>query len=338
MLRLFIVDDEWLIRKGIVRMVERLSTEWKIEEASNGLDAVERIKQAAFDLIFCDIKMPGRDGIETLDELTRQGYRIPVVFLTGYDEFALMQSALRLRAYDYLLKPVHDNDILAVFTNFKKDFLSITMRSDSQHAKLQQFEFHLLNALESFDAERVAGAIEEGQASFGGCMTMTAYVDEIRRIANHFFSKHRIHGFDKDVLLTSNDVSNLSAIQHAIRIRFTLIKGVEEKETNNLKIIRLVKDYIKTHLQHPLTLAEVADYVHFNPTYFSEYFKEKSGETFIHYVTRMKIEQAKTMLADPTVKITYVSEYLGYKDPRSFSKMFKIFLGMTPTEYRNLQT
>jgi two-component system response regulator YesN len=43
------------------------------------------------------------------------------------------------------------------------------------------------------------------------------------------------------------------------------------------------------------------------------------------------------MLMDPTIKINDISEFLGYKDPRSFSKMFKVFLGMTPTEYRGLQ-
>ncbi|MBW7452544.1 response regulator [Paenibacillus sepulcri] len=336
--RLLVVDDEWLIRTGIVRMVERLSPEWLVEQAANGIEAIERIKQASFDLIFCDIKMPGLDGIETLDELTRKGYRIPVVFLTGYDEFALMQSALRLRAYDYLLKPIHDKDILAVFTSFKKDFLSINMRSDIQHANLQQFEFQLLNALDSFDADRVFGAIEVGQALLSDRMTITEYVDEILRITNHFFSKYRIQGFDKDLPITSNDLSNLSHIRHAIQIRFSYIKQIEGNEKGDHKIIKLVKEFINTHLQKQLTLAEVADYVHFNPTYFSEYFKEKSGETFIQYVTRIKIEKAKTMLMDPTIKINDISEYLGYKDPRSFSKMFKSFLGMTPTEYRSIQS
>ena len=127
MLRLLVVDDEWLIRKGIVRMIERLCDgDMVVEEAANGKEAIERIQQSQFDLIFCDIKMPELDGIQTLEELTRLGFRVPVVFLTGFNEFSLVQHALRLRAYDYLLKPVQDEDFLSTLAKFKQDFLKIS--------------------------------------------------------------------------------------------------------------------------------------------------------------------------------------------------------------------
>jgi two-component system response regulator YesN len=124
-------------------------------------------------------------------------------------------------------------------------------------------------------------------------MTITAYVDEILRIANHFFSKYRIQSFDKDLRLTSNDLSNLSTIQHAIQIRFSHIKEMDGTGNSDNKIIKLVKEYINAHLQHQVTLAEAAGHVHFNPTYFSEYFKEKTGETFMQYITRIKIKERK---------------------------------------------
>ncbi|ANS74675.1 hypothetical protein AWM70_08815 [Paenibacillus yonginensis] len=335
MLRLLVVDDEWLIRKGVVRMVQRLLPEWAIEETANGKEAIERIEHSAFDLILSDIKMPVIDGIAMLDKLTEQGSRIPVVFLTGYEEFPLVRAALRLRAYDYLLKPIHDEDLLTVFANFERDFRSIKVRSESAHVQLQRFEFQLTNALESFDSERVAAVIEEGQELLRKSMTITQYVDEVVRIVNYFFGRYRLYGFDKDIRISSNDLSNLSNIRHAIHLRFTYVRDFGPNELSDNKTIKLAKEYIADHLYDSLTLAEVADYVHFNPTYFSEYFKEKSGETFIQYVTRMKIEKAKELLVETTMKINDISDYLGYRNPRSFTKVFKMFLGLTPTEYRN---
>jgi two-component system response regulator YesN len=337
MLRLLIVDDEWLIRKGIVGMVQRLSSEWQVEEAANGKEAMDRIAQSSFDLILCDIKMPGMDGIEMLDALTRLGCRVPVVFLTGYDEFTLVRNALRLRAYDYLLKPIHDEDMTAIFSKFKKDFMPMRRLPHAQYADLQKFEFRLLSALETFDPDQVSRALDEGEIWLADRLTKAEYVDEVLRIANCFFGKYRMYGFDKDLALSTNDVSNLEHIRHAIAVRLAYLKEREGAEKNN-KIIQMAKAYIESHIDRQLTLAEVAGHVHFNPTYFSEYFKEKCGETFIQYVTRVKIEKAKTMLQDPTLKITDVSEYLGYKDPRSFTKMFKMLTGITPTEYRNVKT
>lgn len=233
MARLLVVDDEWLIRKGIVQMVKRLKPDWSVEEANNGKQAVEMIKESAIDLVFSDIKMPGIGGMEMLEILNKQGFRIPVVFLTGYDEFQLMRSAIQLKAYDYLLKPVNDDDMIAVLANFERDYMN----------------------------------------PFPG----------------------------------------------------------------DGKIIQLAKAYIDKHLQSSLTLTEVANHVHFNPTYFSEYFKDKCGETFSQYVLRIKMEKAKTMLEDPANRIIDISDDLGYKNPRSFTKMFKIMTGMTPKEYRDLQ-
>lgn len=334
MLRLLVVDDEWLIRKGIVRMVQRLRSDWSVEEATSGSAAMDLIGEKSFDLVFCDIKMPKMNGIEMLDTLTQQGYRIPVVYITGYDEFSFMRNALRLRAYDYLLKPIHDSDVISILANFEKDFLNMKALSSVDYASLQQFEFRFLNVLDSLDPDKVSEVIDEGEATLGGFMSKSEYVNEVIRITNQFFSNYRVYGFDQCINISSNELSNLANIHHTIRIEIGNIKDMKGAEDN--KIIQLAKKYIDSHVQDSATLSEVANHVHMNPTYFSEYFKEKSGETFLHYVNRIKIEKAKVLLRSPKIDIAYIAEYLGYTNPRSFSKMFKTHLGMTPTEYRNL--
>jgi YesN/AraC family two-component response regulator len=63
-------------------------------------------------------------------------------------------------------------------------------------------------------------------------------------------------------------------------------------------------------------------------------FKKQTGESFIQYVTRVKMEKAIELLRDPQYKTYQVSEILGYKTPRYFSRLFRTHTGMNPSEYR----
>lgn len=112
MLKVLVVEDEELIRKGIV-----LSLDWAaldcvvVAEASNGEEGLEAAERYDPSLIITDLKMPRMDGLEMLRRLRERGSDAYVIILTAYDNFEYAQSALRLGAVDYLLKPFHDGDL-----------------------------------------------------------------------------------------------------------------------------------------------------------------------------------------------------------------------------------
>jgi YesN/AraC family two-component response regulator len=99
-------------------------------------------------------------------------------------------------------------------------------------------------------------------------------------------------------------------------------------------VIREAMDYINDHLQNELTLKEVAEYVHLNPSYFSVLFKEHATLTFSEYITRGRIQHAKELLISTNLSITDISEEVGYKTAKYFIKIFKELEGMTPSSYR----
>ncbi|MFB9329280.1 AraC family transcriptional regulator [Paenibacillus aurantiacus] len=117
----------------------------------------------------------------------------------------------------------------------------------------------------------------------------------------------------------------LSALQH---IR-------EEREHQTLTVLDRAKQYIEEHYTEEISLEEVADYVHLNPHYFSKVFKQGVGDTFIDYVTGLRIERAKTLIADERLSLKEVCFEAGYRDPNYFSRVFKKVTGVTPTEYRS---
>lgn len=74
--------------------------------------------------------------------------------------------------------------------------------------------------------------------------------------------------------------------------------------------------------------------VHLSPSYLSRNFKEKSGESFSHALLRIRMEKAKDMLMDARNYSYDIAYFVGYDNPKNFSRAFKSYYGMTPSEYR----
>lgn len=83
-----------------------------------------------------------------------------------------------------------------------------------------------------------------------------------------------------------------------------------------------------------ISLQSVADRINVNASYLSRVFKQETGENFVSFLTRLRMEKAKHMLKDKNVKVYEVAERVGYPNTAYFSKLFKKLSGMSPEEYR----
>ena len=107
MYKLLIADDEARIRKGLRNALDW--NEFNIEvvgEAEDGEIALEQAEKLNPDLIFLDICMPFLSGLELIKKLNETNQNIIIIIITGHDEFEYMHEALKLKVFDYLLKPV----------------------------------------------------------------------------------------------------------------------------------------------------------------------------------------------------------------------------------------
>lgn len=112
-IKLLIADDEDTIRNGIAKYIQLHTDRFdKIYLAANGQEALEIIFRTKPDIMFLDVQMPLKDGIEVMQEAKRAGILPYTMILSAYDEFKYCQQALRLGAREYLLKPVRSSDIL----------------------------------------------------------------------------------------------------------------------------------------------------------------------------------------------------------------------------------
>jgi two-component system response regulator YesN len=121
MMKVVIVEDEALVRRGIVLAVDWTAVDCiVVGEAADGTEGLEVIRRYQPDLVITDVNMPKMDGIEMLRQLRAEGNRAQVVLLTAYSDFNYAQAALKLGAADYLLKPFQDGELEAVVRRLQK--------------------------------------------------------------------------------------------------------------------------------------------------------------------------------------------------------------------------
>lgn len=108
-----LIDDETIILNGLARFLTRKWPEMEISRFDNASDALDAIAKRIPDLMITDIYMPEMNGIELIEQAVKLGVKHYAI-LTGYDEFTLVQRALRLQTMDYLLKPVDKEQLYAM--------------------------------------------------------------------------------------------------------------------------------------------------------------------------------------------------------------------------------
>lgn len=113
--------------------------------------------------------------------------------------------------------------------------------------------------------------------------------------------------------------------------------SVEKLHIKENDIIIKAKRYINNHYSNSmLSLKEVADYVELNEKYFTSKFSKETGETFINYLTSLRIEKAKDLLMTTNFKIYEIAEMVGYRNVENFNRVFKKNLGTSPAQYRKV--
>lgn len=122
MIKVIIIDDEYLAREGM-----RKTIDWErygcmlCGEADNGYKGVELAEKVEPDLIITDIKMPGIDGITMAKKIKEKFPECKFIIITGYDDFKYAQGAVKINAFDLLLKPVDENEFINAVKNAVKE-------------------------------------------------------------------------------------------------------------------------------------------------------------------------------------------------------------------------
>jgi len=115
--KILLIEDEAAIRRVLIKILTEENNTYEVEEAVDGLEGIEILKDRDFDLVLCDIKMPKMDGVEVLEAVKKIKPEIPFVMISGHGDLDTAVNTMRLGAFDYISKPPDLNRLLNTVRN-----------------------------------------------------------------------------------------------------------------------------------------------------------------------------------------------------------------------------
>ena len=113
--KILIIDDEKSIRRAMREILE--FEDYEVDEAGDGKEGLKKVKDAHYDVIFFDIKMPKMDGMEVLAEIQKEKIEAPVIMISGHGNIETAVEAIKMGAFDFIEKPLDLNRILVTIRN-----------------------------------------------------------------------------------------------------------------------------------------------------------------------------------------------------------------------------
>ena len=113
MIRILIADDHTIVREGLKQIIADISGMEVTDEATNGNEALSKLRKGNFDVVLLDISMPGKSGLETLKEIKMEDQALPVLILTMHPEEQYAIRVLKAGASGYLTKESAPEELIS---------------------------------------------------------------------------------------------------------------------------------------------------------------------------------------------------------------------------------
>ena len=527
MLKVVIADDEARVCSLIRMLIDWDELGLKLcGTASNGLEALELVRERHPDILITDIRMPGCHGLELIERAKQENPQLEIIIISGYAHFEYAQSAIRHGVGDYLLKPINKQELMSTLAKLAgrcraraqlgseveqlrrssredqqqlharllQDLLSGTAGSLTQErlweeyrlraqpglwraamlsvdypsgkpggASLQMLEekaakllhaeldglcwaflssFHdgqgalLLGLAQEREKEvrrslrLVLGQLEAQRAMLGGAEfsiglsrpvqspaelphavgearlllmerltegtgrllealpppsplqgsrlladyrqtagaplhqltqeTLQAAGERLERealavphvrgaelfslvqeAAQAFLARPEVADRDAQLAAFAAECAHTgSAAQLFAALRAMTVQQLaallEQQRAVETRPIRQARAYVQQHYSEPITLESVCEAAGFSASYFSALFKRETGENFVKYLTRVRIDRAKELLQHTNLSVAEICSRVGYNDLKHFTQTFKKETSLSPAQFRRL--
>ena len=368
MVKVFLVEDEAIIRHGIRDNIDWASHGFEFAgEAGDGEYAYPLILKAQPDILVTDIKMPFMDGLELSRLVKKTLPRTRIIVLSGYNEFEYAKEAIKIGISDYLLKPVSSEGLIDAlkkaadeireerensrlleryFVSYEKytEFLDKTDYSGVDRKLINDF-------LKLGSVEECSPFVEEyfaaiGEHNYKSLLLRQYMTMDIFYCVQEFLKKLKAE--PPEVPESVIDIKRVPKVIESVEMtkaylieEFTAALQARDRASNDRygSVIRDAKEYIRANFsQSDLSLNRIAVHIGVSPSYFSSIFKQETGQSFVEYLTQVRMERACELLKCTSYRTSEIGEQVGYNDSHYFSAAFKKAMGQSPKEYKARQT
>ncbi len=367
MYKVFLADDEASMRAGIRNNIKWDTSGFTLAgEAPDGEMALSLMQEIAPDILITDVKMPFMNGIE-LARLTKLNMPwIKIIILSGHDEFEYARQAITVGVEEYLLKPVTSARLFETLSRVAAKIEEENEKESSERDRLLNMAdlsmsglipvtdvggVPIIERLRYASPQDIPALLDDYLGKFDKTVTkslifMNYMLMDMISAASKIIEE--LGGDSRRILSGCTDAGALreavSDTEAAGRLMYSVLgRAIDFRNTVTLPAfsdsIRKAREYIHGHYrEHGLSLNTVAAAVNVSPNHFSTIFTRETGENFISYVTRTRIEQAKYLLRTTKLRTADIAYEVGYSDSHYFSFVFKKNVGFSPREFRAEQT
>lgn len=336
MYKILLVDDEDLEREALRIIISNRIDEVEIVgEASFGEEAIEMSERFDPDMILMDIKMPGMDGLKATEIIKSKDENKVVIIISAYDDFRFAQKAVRVRADDYLLKPVRPDDIIGLLKKYKNKKYSINNSIQELLTNIYECNYKkskdiLKEIIEYFREIYTIDNLEYIKKL--GKDTANKMINVLKQMGLNYMDICKKSNYNQRLSYAINIYGVAECLQDILGEVFDeIIKSKTSYKNNELNC---ALNYIEKNLKDNITLQDVSKYVNLSNSYLSRLFKKELNINFVKYIALRRIEESKYMLKNTNISINDIAFDMGYNEPNYFCRVFKKIEGLTPTQYR----
>ncbi len=171
--KILVIDDEIYIRDSVIGFLEDFG--FTVMDAENGRAGLELFDRENPDLVLCDLRMPEMDGLEVLAGVRKKNSKIPIIIVSGAGNIADTVEALRLGAWDYIIKPIQDMNVLYHAVNKAFERAALIKEKHQYEKDLEKTNMELKISLETLEKTRDQLVQSEKMAALGELVAGVAH-------------------------------------------------------------------------------------------------------------------------------------------------------------------
>ena len=353
-----IADDEAMPRTVLQQYIpwDELSVT-KVCLATDGEEAVEQARRFRPEIIISDIKMPHLSGLEVAAAVREFLPDCQFIFLSGYSDKEYLKGAIRLRAANYVEKPLNLEEITAAVREITTELLcqakptaeelffqgghfpdkplntNVFQDGETIFCQLEKLIPHSQKEDVFFLLERLYEKISRCQGT--GPEYLRHLYCRILFLFLHAAESRNIRTITRQtdhLLYTMSRQETLTGLQEA-REYFSA------QSPSNPDIASQVENYLENHYQDcTLTVQNIAGDLGFTNTYLCAAYKKSCGKTINQRLTEIRLLHARELLTSANRKLYEVANAVGYGDGKYFVKLFTREIGLSPREYQKRHT
>lgn len=335
MIKVLIIDDDKLARKGLVSLVDWESFGMSIVgDVQNGATGLQFIKENPVDLVFVDIDMPEMNGIEFMEQCRELKPEVQFVVLSFFEEFSYVQATLRLGGLDYISKTSMELD------NFDTVLRRIAEKYQSRMSKQQSHQD------EEADLEEIRAEFASRFWLYDDC-AFIQLEEKVRKVHPDPPTIRRIEMYlaryigeieemldvpEKKIPLFEEMEKLIEWVKDYRRMIYEIVEN-GSLGSDAQRVLKAVI-YMKKHLAEELSTSAVAEYIGCSRSYFCIIFKRFSGLSFGDFLQQIRIDHAKELLAGTEESVTEIAFLSGYRDIYYFNRVFQKIVQCSPRDFR----